>query len=417
MTTTMDTDDDMRGAFDLYQRYEGETECPPDDDSDDDNRRLSKRARNLLQRCENWSDDSRAGEGDTNQDPLQQQDSDCDSSTEFVIDSAAQGRAAEEEVTTDESDGEDIENETNDAHSCGSKSKKNRKTTAKWSYEPPSSKGTKPTKENIVKANPGPTIRARRAKSEVEAFLLFISEIIIAIIVTATNREIEKLRKPGSNPPKLNLTCAMEIRCFISVLLYRGLHRDIKNPTAQLWYDEDGFRRFYRACMDRNRFQILLQCLSFHDQGTIRREYATDRFARGRVFLDEFEKNCKTMYVHGPLVCLDETLRNHFSTTNCDFLVFMPDKPGQMGMFFYTLGDGEDRYFSRILPKVKTAMTEREKKKHNYDVVMEMTKEITGTGRNLTADRGFSSIEIAEDLFKKKLTYVGTIMSNRPGGT
>ena len=427
-TTTLDTDDDLRGAFDLYKRYEGETEYPLDN-SDHENYRLSKRARNLLQQCDNWSDDSRAGEGNSNQDPLEQQDNEYDSSTEFVIESSAQRRAAEEEVTTDESEGEDLENdeppnenddeflenETNNSPSSGSKSKKNRKTTAKWSCEPPSSKGTKSTKENIVKANPGPTIRARRAKSEVEAFLLFTSEIIIAIILTATNREIEKLRKPGSNPPNLNSICATEIRCFISVLLYRGLHRDIKNPTAQLWYDEDGFRRFYRACMDRNRFQILLQCLSFHDQGTIRREYATDRFARGRVFLDEFEKNCKTMYVHGPLVCLDETLRNHFSTTNCDFLVFMPDKPGQMGMFFYTLGDGEDRYFSRILPKVKTAMTEREKKKHNYDVVMEMTKEITGTGRNLTADRGFSSIEIAEDLFKKKLTYVGTIMSNRSG--
>lgn len=31
----------------------------------------------------------------------------------------------------------------------------------------------------------------------------------------------------------------------------------------------------------------------------------------------------------------------------------------------------------------------------------------------MCADRGFSSVEIAEDLYNKDLTYVGTIMRNR----
>ena len=423
----MNSDDDMRGAFDYIDGIEHNQ---LNNSSDEENIRVSKRARSLLERCGNLNDSDSGGEPVTGQISSQQQESDADSSTEYDADVPA--LAAEDEATTDDSadengeevhdeaqscymmDGNAVENERSDSQ-CNGQSKKKKKSTAKWSDELPSSIVTKSRKEDIIKANPGPTVRARRAKSEREAFSLFITKYIILMIVASTNVEIEKLRKEGYNPPKLNLTCAMEIWCFIGILLYRGLHRDIKNPTAELWYDPDGLRPFYRACMDRNRFQILLRCLSFHDHAAIRREYGTDRFARGRVFLDEFEKNCREMYEHGALVCLDETLRNHFSTTNCDFLVFMPDKPGQMGLFFYTLGDGEDRYFSRVLPKVKTAMTEREKKKHNYDVVMEMTKELVGTGRNLMADRGFSSVEIAEDLFKKKITYVGTIMSNRNG--
>ena len=87
----------------------------------------------------------------------------------------------------------------------------------------------------------------------------------------------------------------------------------------------------------------------------------------------------------------------------------MPDKPGQMGLFFYTLGDGVDRYFSRIIPKVKTAMTEREKKQNNHDIVMKITQDIVGTGRNVTADRGFLSVEIAEELYKKKITRYSPI--------
>ena len=46
---------------------------------------------------------------------------------------------------------------------------------------------------------------------------------------------------------------------------------------------------------------------------------------------------------------------------------------------------------------------------------MDITSDISGTGRNLCADRGFSAINIAEELYKKDLTYVGTIMRNRVG--
>ena len=47
--------------------------------------------------------------------------------------------------------------------------------------------------------------------------------------------------------------------------------------------------------------------------------------------------------------------------------------------------------------------------------MMKITKDIVRTRRHLTAGRGFSSVEIAEELFEKKLTYCGTIMSNRTG--
>ena len=93
----------------------------------------------------------------------------------------------------------------------------------------------------------------------------------------------------------------------------------------------------------------------------------------------------------------------------------MPDKPGQMGIFFYTLGDGKDRYFSRIIPKVNASISEKERKLQTHKLVMDITEDIHGTGRNLCADRGFSAIDIAEELYKKDLTYVGTIMKNRVG--
>ena len=109
--------------------------------------------------------------------------------------------------------------------------------------------------------------------------------------------------------------------------------------------------------------------LSFHDQATLRRDIITDAYAKVRWILDRFERNARLYYKHTELVCLDETLRNFFAH-ECDLLFFLPDNPGQMGLFFYTLGDGIDRYFSRVQPKLKPAvsMSPKEAAQKTHDI-------------------------------------------------
>ena len=87
------------------------------------------------------------------------------------------------------------------------------------------------------------------------------------------------------------------------------------------------------------------------------------------------------------------------------------------GYFFYTLADGIDRYFSRIIPKTKAdvSMSPKEAVQKTNELVMEITSDIHYTGRNLTADRVFSSVEIALELYKRDVTYVGTIKKNMSG--
>ena len=47
-------------------------------------------------------------------------------------------------------------------------------------------------------------------------------------------------------------------------------------------------------------------------------------------------------------------------------------------------------------------------------VVKDLVKEIEHSGRNITCDNFFTSIPLARDLLKKKLTLVGTIRKNKP---
>ena len=95
----------------------------------------------------------------------------------------------------------------------------------------------------------------------------------------------------------------------------------------------------------------------------------------------------------------------------------MLDKPGQMGLFFYTLGDSIDRYFSRVIPKVKAAVSqsEREKKQKIHDLLMDITSDIHYTGRNLCADWGFTAVKTTEGLYERDVTYVGAIKKSAVG--
>ena len=223
------------------------------------------------------------------------------------------------------------------------------------------------------------------------------------------------MRPAGDTSPQCQETTVEEFMAILRLFIFLGLRCDVKNPTAELWGDTDAQRPLYRAVVDRNQFLFLLQCLTFHDPNLLIMNYVNDMFAKMRDFLDMFEQNIHTKYNHTELVCLDESLRNHFSQTNCDFLVFMPDKPGQMGLFFYTLADSKDRYMSRIIPKVKSAVSEEESKVDTHELVMKISSDILGSGRNLCADRGFTAINTVEELYKNDVTFVGTVRSDRKG--
>ena len=52
---------------------------------------------------------------------------------------------------------------------------------------------------------------------------------------------------------------------------------------------------------------------------------------------------------------------------------------------------------------------------NTHDLVMRMTSDIRMTGRNLTVDRFLSSVETAEALYSRNITFVGRIMPRRKG--
>ena len=80
--------------------------------------------------------------------------------------------------------------------------------------------------------------------------------------------------------------------------------------------------------------------------------------------------------------------------------MFLPDKPGKYGILFKYLADAEDRYVSRAIPCSFPAINSQSNESIQ-ELVMEMCSDILNTGRNVTVDCLYSSVETAEKLYEK----------------
>ena len=78
----------------------------------------------------------------------------------------------------------------------------------------------------------------------------------------------------------------------------------------------------------------------------------------------------------------------------------MKDKPGNYGLLFRVLADAQDRYASRITPYVTPPINNPEKKGYIHDLVMQISKYILNTGRNVTGDQLYSGIDTVEELYQ-----------------
>ena len=293
--------------------------------------------------------------------------------------------------------------------------KKKMTSSSKWVFETPVKILRKRGREDIVREQAGPTGPAKGAKSEYDAFKLFMTDEMVNEIVHRTNMQMVKNRERSNrSDSSTRNTDERELRCLFGLILFRGLFSDIQQPCQDLWYSTLASRPIYRATMSLKRYERLTRNISFHDPVKLREMYQNDRFARMRWFVDSFEKNARTHYRHTEFLCIDKTLRNYYGTYHCDFKMYMPDKPGKYGLLFRCMADAKDRYVSRVIPHVTPPINDPERKTEViHDLVMEMCSDILGTGRNVTGGGLYSSIETAEALYANNVTYVGTKLSNR----
>jgi len=105
------------------------------------------------------------------------------------------------------------------------------------------------------------------------------------------------------------------------------------------------------------------------------------------------------------------TFRGH-----AKFKVFIPSKPGKYGLLLRMMTDAKSRYVLNIIPYAgKPADGIREPPGLAQRLVHQFMLPYKGSGRNVTMDRFYTSVELAEELLRDKMTIVGTMNSSRRG--
>lgn len=103
--------------------------------------------------------------------------------------------------------------------------------------------------------------------------------------------------------------------------------------------------------------------------------------------------------------------------------MYMPNKPAKYGIKLICLTDAHNSYLLNAYIYVgkdndgKSLTKEKQKLLKPTQAVIQVAQPIINTNRNITADNWFSSIELVQELEKRKLTYVGTLKKKQERNT
>lgn len=252
----------------------------------------------------------------------------------------------------------------------------------------------------------GPTRYAYRNVDTISScFRLFFRENVINHIVQWTNAEGQL--KHGDLWKNLD---ANECLRFVGLLILAGVYKAHNEGITNLWNVKDG-RPIFNKTMSRNRFTAISQCLRFDNAEARRRNRDPDKISPIRTFFELWLPTLQDAYIPYENVTVDEQLLTFRG--RCAFKQYIPSKPGKYGIKIWAVCDSQTSYVYNCQIYSGKIGDQRERDQGKR-VVLDMIKGLEKSGRNVTTDNFFTSLELARELEKKNLTLLGTIRKNRP---
>lgn len=270
--------------------------------------------------------------------------------------------------------------------------------------------------ENIITQLPGVSQKSKSATSELECWNLFFSNDMLQNVLTYTNARIE--RKMASYPDLSKHTymkvCSMvELKAVIGLLYIAGLIRSGRQNLSDLWASDGTGVEIFRLVMSEQRFHFIQSCLCFDEDTSREERKKIDNLAPIRELFEEFVENCKTAYIPGDCLTIDEMLIAFRG--RCRFRQYIPSKPSKYGIKIIALVDAKNYYILNLeiyagkQPPGPFAASNKP-----YDIVNRIVLPISKSNRNITFDNWFTSYELVQHLLKEhRLTSVGTLRKNK----
>jgi len=179
---------------------------------------------------------------------------------------------------------------------------------------------------------PGCVDEARNANTPHDVFSLFISDDILNIILTHTNQKIHDylLSFTGKVQKWMRRTSMDEFCAVTRLLIYGGVSESSHEHIESLYKMDGTGGRVFPVIMVKNRFRFLLSVIRFDDKATRTERCLEDKMGSFRGMWDMFMGLCKSLYLVGLAVCIDEQLLPFRG--RCGFRHNMPKKPCKCGI-------------------------------------------------------------------------------------
>ena len=175
----------------------------------------------------------------------------------------------------------------------------------------------------------------------------------------------------------------------------------------ELWSPEGSY--FYIGIMPRSRFQQICSFITFDERSTRETRKIVDNLAPIREVYEQLNETLLKCLKPGPNLCIDEILS--LFRGRCNFKVYQPDKPGKYGFLIRMISDCSTNFILRM--EFYSGKASNQVNNSASEVVKRLSKPWLKSGRNLTMDRYYTSVDTSEWLYEEGLTVVGTMCSNR----
>ena len=268
--------------------------------------------------------------------------------------------------------------------------------------------------DNVRTYLPGPIGEARTVRSPLDAWSLLFTDAQLKKMVLHTNEAIHRWRDDAETEavslPRYFDTNLCEFKALIGLLYFSGLQKTSGTNLDDLWSHKFG-SILYRSTMPLHRFEFLLRMIRFDDKTMRAARRETDKFAPIREVWEDFISKCTQYYSPTSDCTIDEQLLSFRG--RCPFKVYNCAKPDKYGMKIVMLNDSRTFYMHTAEPYVGTVQKENAESVPSY-YIRKLSEPLHGSGRNITCDNWFSSVEIFDTMLSEySMTMVGTLRKNK----
>lgn len=226
-------------------------------------------------------------------------------------------------------------------------------------------------------------VKRRKPIQSLSAWQMLFTDDLLNVIVNSTNDNISQ--NDNGDPAATNLT---EIKMLIGILYLHGIVRPTHPKCADLWHNEYGIVCVKNA-MEYERFQFLLQNLSFCNKTDEASVQEFDIMKLIRKFFETFTMNCKTAFDTGNVVVVDEVILPIHGS--CPFRYDIKKKTINTGIKMVLLVDASNMYVSNMDVIIDPSF------EAEY-IVNKLVHHLSGSGKIIIMDSWYTSIPLIDKL-------------------